>query len=139
MVLKAAVDLDLLEIIAKATPEGRKLSPIEIASHLPTKNSDAPSIIDRILRVLASHSVLKCDVATSEDGRAQRLYGLAPIGRYFLHNDNGISLFPGLSLATSKICLESWYYLKEATLEGNIPFVKAHGMQFLSLVPKMMK
>ncbi|OMO70422.1 O-methyltransferase, family 2 [Corchorus olitorius] len=136
MVLKAAVDLDLLEIIAKATPEGRKLSPIEIAAHLPTMNPDAPSIIDRILRVLASHSVLKCDVATDEDGRAQRLYSLAPIGRYFLHDDNGISLIPSLANWTGKTLLEPWYYLKEATLEGDIPFVKAYGMHLFELNAK---
>ncbi|OMO70453.1 O-methyltransferase, family 2 [Corchorus olitorius] len=136
MVLKAAVDLDLLEIIAKATPEGRKLSPIEIASHLPAKNSDAPSIIDRILRVLASHSLLTCDVVTDEDGCAQRLYGLSPIGRYFLHNDNGISLIPSLLLSSHKTFIEPWYYLKEATLEGGTPFIKAYGMHFFEFSAK---
>ena len=50
MVLKASIDLDLLEIIAKASSEGtgRNLSPTEIASRLPTTNPDAPSIIDRV-------------------------------------------------------------------------------------------
>ncbi|XP_021282891.1 caffeic acid 3-O-methyltransferase-like [Herrania umbratica] len=137
MLLKVAIDLDLLEIIAKASPAGSKLSPIEIASHLPTKNPDASSIIDRILRVLASHSILTCDLATNEDGHVQRLYGLAPIAKYFLHNDDGISLIPTLTISTDIYLLEPWHHLKEATLEGGaIPFVKAHGMDLFELAGK---
>ncbi|XP_017976302.1 PREDICTED: caffeic acid 3-O-methyltransferase-like isoform X1 [Theobroma cacao] len=137
MVLKAAIDLDLLEIIAKAGPAGCKLSPIEIASHLPTKNPDASSIIDRILRLLASHSILTCDLATNEDGHVQRLYGLAPVAKYFLHNDDGISLIPTLTTSTDKYLLGAWYHLTEATLEGGaIPLVKAYGMDLFELAAK---
>ncbi|WRX25289.1 O-methyltransferase domain - like 10 [Theobroma cacao] len=93
MVLKAAIDLDLLEIIAKAGPAGCKLSPIEIASHLPTKNPDASSIIDRILRVLASHSILTCDLATNEDGHVQRLYATLEGGAIPLVKAYGMDLF----------------------------------------------
>ncbi|XP_021282827.1 caffeic acid 3-O-methyltransferase-like [Herrania umbratica] len=137
MVLQAAIDLDLLEIIAKAGPADCKLSPIEIASHLPTQNPDASSIIDRILRVLASHSILTCGLATNEDGHIQRLYGLASIAKYFLHNDDGISVLPALAISTDKFLLEPWYHLKEATLEGGaIPFVKAYGMDLFELAAK---
>ncbi|XWS58548.1 hypothetical protein CRYUN_Cryun08bG0043500 [Craigia yunnanensis] len=139
MVLKAAIDLDLLEIIAKASSDstGCKLSPTEIASRLPTTNPDAPSIIDRILRVLASHSVLTCDLVTGKDGHVQRLFGLAPIAKYFLHNDDGISLISSLAISTDRYYLEPWYHLKEATLEGgSVPFVKAHGMDLFELAAK---
>ncbi|XP_022747008.1 caffeic acid 3-O-methyltransferase-like [Durio zibethinus] len=139
MVLKAAIDLDLLEIIAKASPAaaGCKLSPTEIASHLPTTNPDAPSLIDRILRVLASHSILTCDLATGKDGHVQRLFGLAPIGRCFLHNDDGMSIIPALNISADKHFHECWYHWKETTLEGGaIPIVRAHGMQFFELAAK---
>ncbi|XP_022747347.1 caffeic acid 3-O-methyltransferase-like [Durio zibethinus] len=135
MVLKAAIDLDLLEIIAKAA--GCKLSPTEIASRLSTTNSDAPSIIDRILCVLASHSILTCDLATSKDGHVQRLFGLAPIGKYFLHNDDEMSIIPALTISADKRFYECWYHLKETTLEGGaIPFVKANGMHLFELAAK---
>jgi hypothetical protein len=42
MILKSAIELDLLEIMAKAGP-GAYLSPSEIASQLPTTNPDAPA------------------------------------------------------------------------------------------------
>ncbi|XVE62537.1 hypothetical protein DITRI_Ditri06bG0125500 [Diplodiscus trichospermus] len=67
MVLKAAIDLDLLEIIAKASPPGAgyKLSPTKIASRLNTMNPYAASIDDCILRLLASYSILKYNLDTS--------------------------------------------------------------------------
>ncbi|XVE62540.1 hypothetical protein DITRI_Ditri06bG0125800 [Diplodiscus trichospermus] len=139
MILKAAIDLDLLEIIAKASPPGVgcKLSATEIASRLPTWNPGAASIVDRILRILASHSILTYDLATSKDGHVQALYGLAPIAKYFLHYDDGISLIPQLATLTGKYFHESWYHLKEATLEGGaVPFVKAHGMHLFELAAK---
>ncbi|XVE62538.1 hypothetical protein DITRI_Ditri06bG0125600 [Diplodiscus trichospermus] len=139
MVLKAAIDLDLLEIIVKASPPGSgcKLSPTEIASRPPTMNPDAASIVDRILRVLASYSLLTYDLVTSKNEHVQKLYGLAPVAKYFLHNDEGISLISLLAIATNKFLHESWYHLKEATLEaGAMPFVKAHGMHFFELAAK---
>lgn len=68
MVLMAAVELKVLDIIAKAGP-GAQLSPSEIASQLPaaTRNPDAPEMLDRMLRLLASHSILTCSVDLSSD------------------------------------------------------------------------
>lgn len=61
-VLNAAIDLNLFEIIAKATPPGAFMSASEIASKLPlpTQHSDLPNRLDRMLRLLASYSVLTC-------------------------------------------------------------------------------
>ncbi|XP_028052000.1 classical arabinogalactan protein 5-like [Camellia sinensis] len=58
MVLKSAIELDLLEIMGKAGP-GAYVSPSEVAAQLPTKNPDAAVMLDRILRLLTSSSVLK--------------------------------------------------------------------------------
>ncbi|KAK8564977.1 hypothetical protein V6N12_058553 [Hibiscus sabdariffa] len=60
--LKVAVDLGLLEIISKDKTPSRTLSAAEIMSQLPANNADAPSIVDRILRLLATHSILTCNL-----------------------------------------------------------------------------
>uniref|UniRef100_A0A224XFB0 caffeate O-methyltransferase n=1 Tax=Hypericum kalmianum TaxID=473045 RepID=A0A224XFB0_9ROSI len=127
MVLKAAIELDLLEIIAKAGP-GAFLSPGEIASQLPTKNPDAPVILDRILRLLASYSIVTCSLGSSPDGKTGRLYGLAPVCKYLTKNEDGVSLAALSLMNQDKVLMESWYHLKDAVLEGGIPFNKAHGM-----------
>ena len=46
MVLNAAIDLNLFEIIAWANPDVY-MSPSEIASQLPTQQPDAPYMLDR--------------------------------------------------------------------------------------------
>ncbi|KAE8667518.1 Caffeic acid 3-O-methyltransferase 1 isoform 2 [Hibiscus syriacus] len=72
--LKVAVDVGLLEIISKADTPSGTLSAAEIVSQLPTKNPDAPSMVDRILRLLTTHSILTCKQITGEDGQMQRKY-----------------------------------------------------------------
>ncbi|KAK0601098.1 hypothetical protein LWI29_021294 [Acer saccharum] len=130
MVMKAAIELGLLEIMSKANPS--QLSSSQIASQLPTKNYQEeadPLIIDRILRLLASHSILTCSLVTTEDGHLQRLYGLAPLCKYFVPNEDGVSLAPYLLVFQDKVSMDSWHHLKESVLDGGLPFVKAHGMQ----------
>ncbi|KDO38402.1 hypothetical protein CISIN_1g045477mg, partial [Citrus sinensis] len=62
MTMKAVINLGLFEIIAKAGP-GAKLSASEIAAQLPaTKNKDAPTMLDRILGLLASYGIVECSV-----------------------------------------------------------------------------
>ncbi|XP_010267679.1 PREDICTED: caffeic acid 3-O-methyltransferase 1-like [Nelumbo nucifera] len=125
MVLRAAVELDVLDIMSRAAP-GAQLSPSEIASHMPTKNPDAPVMLDRMLRLLASYSILTCSVVEQEDGRVQRLYGLAPVCKYFVPNEDGASLASMILLSQDKVFMETWYHLKDAVLEGGIPFNKAY-------------
>ncbi|CAH9143021.1 unnamed protein product [Cuscuta epithymum] len=72
MVLKAAVELDLLELMAQAGP-GAAVSPSELAAQLPTTNPDAAVMLDRILRLLCTYSVLNCSLRTLADGRVERL------------------------------------------------------------------
>ncbi|KAH1032953.1 hypothetical protein J1N35_045127 [Gossypium stocksii] len=105
--LKAAVDLDLFEIIAKSGP-GSMVSAAEIVSRLPAKNPNAPEIIDHTLRFLTVHSVLDCKLVTDEDGNTTRLYGIASIGKYFVQNEDGISLVPMLLLNMDRHVFESW-------------------------------
>ncbi|XP_043693330.1 caffeic acid 3-O-methyltransferase-like [Telopea speciosissima] len=126
MVFKAAMELDLLEIIARDGPDAQ-LSPSMIASQLQTQNPDAPEMVDRIMRLLASYSMLTCSLVTHEDGRVERLYGLAPVSTHFLANND--APFAGLLKALNhKVFLQSWHHLKDAVLEGGTPFVKANGI-----------
>ncbi|KAB2597918.1 caffeic acid 3-O-methyltransferase 1-like [Pyrus ussuriensis x Pyrus communis] len=89
MSMQSAIELGVFDIIAKAGP-GAKLSSSEIAAHIGkgTRNSEAPMMLDRILRLLASHSILSCSAAANEEDGSQ---------------------------------------LKDAVVEGGIPFNKVHG------------
>ncbi|KAJ8626231.1 hypothetical protein MRB53_019538 [Persea americana] len=127
MALKAAIELDVLEIIAKAGP-GAQLSPSHIVSQLPTQNPDAPTMLDRILRLLASYSILTCSLSNDKDGRVERLYGLAPVCKFLVKNQDNVSIAPLVLMNQDKVLMESWYYFKEAVLDGGIPFNKAYGM-----------
>ncbi|KAL8127742.1 caffeic acid 3-O-methyltransferase-like isoform X2 [Apium graveolens] len=127
MTLKVAIELDLLEIIANAGP-GAYVTPNELASMLPTSNLDAALMLDRILRILASYLVLKCKLVELPNGLQLRSYGLMPVCKYLTKNKDGVSMAPLLLLANDKIMWESWYYLKDAVLDGGLPFNKAFGM-----------
>ncbi|MED6222661.1 hypothetical protein PIB30_066450 [Stylosanthes scabra] len=127
MVLKSAIELDVLEIIAKAGP-GIHLSPADIAAKLPTTNLDAPVVLDRMLRLLACYNILSHSLRTRPDGKVERLYGLAPVAKFLVKNEDGVSLSALNLMNHDKVLMESWYYLKDTVLEGGIPFNKAYGM-----------
>ncbi|KAF3644271.1 Caffeic acid 3-O-methyltransferase [Capsicum annuum] len=128
MVLKAAVELDLLEIMAKAGP-GAFISPSEIAAQLPTKNPEAPVMLDRMFRLLATYSVLNCTLRTLPDSRVERLYSLVPVCKFLTKNGDGVSIAPLLLMNQDKVLMESWYHLTDAVLDGGVPFNKAYGMK----------
>ncbi|KAF6137638.1 hypothetical protein GIB67_030530 [Kingdonia uniflora] len=127
MVLKSAIELDVLEIITKFGP-GAHITPSAIASKLPTTNPEAHVMLDRMLRLLASYKVLTCTMHTLEDGRVERLYGVAPVCKFLVKNEDGVSMAPLVLMNQDKVLMESWYYLKDAVLDGGIPFNKAYGM-----------
>ncbi|KAI3977640.1 hypothetical protein MKX01_004173 [Papaver californicum] len=128
MALQAALDLDLLEIIAKAGPNAY-ISSLEISSKLGTQNPHAPSMLDRLLRLLTSFSILKCSQITTQDGKIQRLYELASVCKYFTRDqDNGVSAAPLALMNTDRVFMDSWYHFKDAVMEGGILFNRAHGM-----------
>ncbi|XP_038992637.1 caffeic acid 3-O-methyltransferase-like [Hibiscus syriacus] len=131
--LKVAVDLGLLEIISKADTPSRMLSAAEIVSQLPTSNPDAPSIVDRILRLLTTHSILTCEQISGEDGQMQRSYGLSSVGKYFLLNEGGISFVPLQRIHLDKHIIECWKFMKDAILEGGFSSEKAFGKHLFEL------
>ncbi|XP_020244004.1 caffeic acid 3-O-methyltransferase-like isoform X2 [Asparagus officinalis] len=140
MTLTSAIDLGIFDIIAKAGP-GASLSPGEIAAQLPTKNPEAASMLDRMMRLLASYSVLTCTVEARDDGGVERKYGAAPVVKYLAKNEDGVSI-AAMALNQDRVFMESWYYLKDAVLNGGIPFIKAHGMgafEYLGTDPRANK
>ncbi|CAA7391545.1 unnamed protein product [Spirodela intermedia] len=68
---------------------GAQLFPEEIVAQLPTENQEAAVMVDRILRLLASYSILICSVVNDEVRKARRRYGPAvPFSRA-----HGMTLF----------------------------------------------
>ncbi|CAI9114777.1 OLC1v1015574C1 [Oldenlandia corymbosa var. corymbosa] len=149
MVLMSAVRLGLFDIIAGAGLNAQ-LSPSEIASRLSESSPTAASInrgeydhlisnggnsediiagmLDRMMRLLTSHSVLTCSsVDGVGDGGSQRVYGLAPVAKYFVRNKRGVSLGPFLDLNNDIVITQTWYGFENAVLEGAVPFKKMHG------------
>ena len=110
MSLHSAIELGVFDIIAKAG-EGAEISSAEIAAQLDNNtNPEAPMMLDRILRLLASHSVLSCTVVGDDESccNVQRLYGLAPVSNYFVTNEDGVSLGPLMALVQDKVFAHSW-------------------------------
>ncbi|XP_039154627.1 caffeic acid 3-O-methyltransferase 1 [Eucalyptus grandis] len=126
MVLKGALELGILELLAKCG----QLSPLDIAARLSIDNpaTATPDMINRLLRLLASYSILSCTLVEDKGGPPQRLYGLGPRSKFFLDN-NGASNAPTHMLHQEKTVLESWHCLKDAVKEGGAePFTRRHGM-----------
>lgn len=111
MALKAATDLGVLEIIEKAGPSAQ-LSSSQIASQLASPAAQtAPHVLDRILLVLASNSILTCSATATigtEDGQLNRFFGLAPVAKYFIKNHNGGCLAPFLAVIHDKVIMDTW-------------------------------
>ena len=106
MVLVNTIKLNVFEAIAKAGFDAQ-LSAYEIASCLSIPNQDAPDMLDRMLRLLASHSIVTCSQGEHES-RPVRLYGLTPVARYFITNKDGASLGGVMELTQDKVYSNSW-------------------------------
>ncbi|GLT77832.1 hypothetical protein SLA2020_493880 [Shorea laevis] len=128
MVLNAAIELNVFDIIASRANVDGYMSTSEIASQLPTKNPDAPSLLDRMLRLLASHSLLTSSIHTCEDGRVERLYGLSPAAKFYVQNEDGGYLGSLALLSFPRKAAEVWFHLKDAILEEGNLFKNVYGI-----------
>jgi len=132
MTLKAAIELDVLEILVSGCggPFGKPvMTPDDVAAQLKTQNPQAAIMLDRMLRLLAAYNVVACDVEIKDDGKkVSRKYGPAPVCKWLTKNEDGVSMAPLVLMNQDKVLMESWYYLKDTVLEGGIPFNKAYGM-----------
>lgn len=125
MVLATTIKLKVLEAIAEVGPDAR-LSAHEIASRLSISNQDAPTMLDRMLGLLASYSIITC-TQHEQEGRPVRTYGLAPVAKYFIPNGDGVSLSALIQLQQDTVFSESRFKLKDSVVEGGVPFDKVHG------------
>lgn len=109
MVLKSALELGILETIAKAGP-GAYLSPSHIAAEISTiKNPHAPSMLDRMLRLLASYNILTYSLHQLPHGKAERHYGLHPKAKYLVNNEDGVSVAAYFLMEHDKVLKDMWY------------------------------
>ncbi|XP_074284530.1 caffeic acid 3-O-methyltransferase-like [Silene latifolia] len=129
MVLNAVIELDVLEIIKRAGP-GAFLTPAQIVTHLTTTNPEAGTMLDRMLRLLASYSIVSCSTRTmlGSNERVERCYGLTPVCQFLTKDDDGVTLGAIGLVMQDKVIMESWYHLKDAVLNGGSPFQKAYNM-----------
>ncbi|KAI3735703.1 hypothetical protein L6452_15211 [Arctium lappa] len=126
MVLVNTIKLGALEAIADAGPDAR-LSAHEIVSALSITNQDAPDMLDRMLRLLASHSIVTCTLRQCKS-KPVREFGLAPVAKYFIRNEDGVSLGALMELLQDKVFIDSWFKLKDSVVDGGVPFDKVHGV-----------
>ncbi|XP_010540167.1 PREDICTED: indole glucosinolate O-methyltransferase 4-like [Tarenaya hassleriana] len=129
MVLKAALEIGVIDTISKAG-EGAWLSPSEIARRLPTKptNPQAPLLLDRMLRLLTSYSILKYRTVQTGNDEIERVYASEPVCRFFLtDNQDSGSLFSLFMTLHGDVCIKAWNHLKHMILDGGDAFTHAHG------------
>ncbi|RZB44456.1 Isoliquiritigenin 2'-O-methyltransferase isoform D [Glycine soja] len=140
-VLNAAIELNLFEIIAKATPAGSFMSSHEIASKLPTQHPDLPNRLDRMLRLLASYSVLTTSTRTTHHGATETVYGLSQVGQYFVPDGTRGYLASFTAFVCYPPLLQVWLNFKEAVVDADIDlFKKILGVtmyQYMENDPKM--
>lgn len=114
MVLKTAIDLGLFDILAESGPSS-SLSVSQIMSLLSSKTQQHhdSSLVNRILRCLASYSIVTCSVSTDLGGETRAVYGLAPVAKYFTtkNQDGGSSLAPLVKLFQDKVVVDIWYII----------------------------
>nr|WBW48346.1 caffeic acid O-methyltransferase 2 [Paeonia lactiflora] len=127
VVLNAAIELQLFDIIAQAGP-GAQLSAATIASKLPTNNPDAPSKLDYMLHLLAANSLLTCSFHTLEDGSVQKIYGLSAAGKFYVRSNDGGTLASLPLLSGHRAMREVWYNMKDTILDGGNQLKKVHGI-----------
>nr|XP_007139563.1 hypothetical protein PHAVU_008G040200g [Phaseolus vulgaris]ESW11557.1 hypothetical protein PHAVU_008G040200g [Phaseolus vulgaris] len=135
--LNAAIELNVFDIIAKegSAESGGFMSPSEIASKLliPTQQQhrcELANRLERLLRLLASYSLLAVSSRSDGDGGSVRVYGVSPSGKYFVRDVSGEGY---LASFTSFLCHPAlsgvWVNFKEAIIDPEIDlFKKVHGM-----------
>ncbi|CAM8906745.1 unnamed protein product [Rhodiola kirilowii] len=130
MALKSAIELNVIKVLSHAGPEAF-LSPSQIAVEIgATRNPNAPVLLDRVLNLLASHSILKCYGKTGDDGVVERVYGVSPICEFLTEDEDGGSMAPLFLLHHDKVFTKSWYHLNDVIMEGSggVPFDREYGM-----------
>lgn len=114
MTLKNAIELGLLETLQSAAVAGgggkaALLTPAEVAEKLPSKaNPAAADMVDRMLRLLASYNVVRCEMEEGADGKLSRRYAAAPVCKWLTPNEDGVSMAALALMNQDKVLMESW-------------------------------
>eukprot|EP01018_Ginkgo_biloba_P040763 Gb_38581 [translate_table: standard] len=130
LALKAAVELDVFQIISDLGGQDRRhnpVSPTQIVSQMPTcTNPNAAVSLDRVLRVLAANSVLTSSLSPCGQ---HRLYALTPRCKYLVKNKDGVSMGHFVLMCVDKVFLNTWDAVSDAILHGGkLPFTKTYGV-----------
>nr|CAB3501600.1 unnamed protein product [Digitaria exilis] len=130
MTVKAVIELGLIDDLLAAG--GRAVTPEELVAARPwPRPAEAVAAADRMLRFLASHSVVRCTTEVGPDGKARRSYAAAPVCKWLAtrkSNGGQGSMAPLALMNMNKAFMETWYYMKDAVAEGVTPTEKAYGM-----------
>ncbi|CAK9225289.1 unnamed protein product [Sphagnum troendelagicum] len=154
--LKAAIELGVFEILAKACGPRKSLTAKEIASQVLQPDSGGLSVLndrylERILRLLASEHVVCESVVTvasesssSSNSSTERCYALQPVGTYFVRGDEDVaSLALLLVQLQDRDFIEPWHHLSATVLDDSTDsFRKAHGesaFEYMSHNPRLEK
>nr|GFA52307.1 caffeic acid 3-O-methyltransferase-like [Tanacetum cinerariifolium] len=63
----------------------------------------------------------------THDSKLVRVYGLTPVAKYFIPNEDGVALSAFMELLTDKILINSWLGLTDSVMEGGVPFDNIYG------------
>ncbi|KAI6690917.1 hypothetical protein NL676_027745 [Syzygium grande] len=117
-----------------SSPPAGSSPPAEIASRVGAKNPGAPVMLDRMMRLLASHGVIEWRARRGDgdgdgggDGREIE-YGAGPMCRFLAKDEVGAAVGPLFLLHHDKVFMESWYNLNDVIMDGGVPFERAYGM-----------
>ncbi|KAF7836156.1 isoliquiritigenin 2'-O-methyltransferase-like [Senna tora] len=143
--LNFGIDHKIFDIIAKAN--GRHVSAIEVASQLQSslQHQDLAFRLDRVLRLLATQSLLTCSygVNSGDDTQRERLYGISPIGKFFVSDNENTSGFVAFmsSLMGYPALVDAWLNFKNAIIDKDTDdlYKKVHGIPLYQYLEKDQK
>nr|7WAQ_A Chain A, stilbene O-methyltransferase [Sorghum bicolor]7WAQ_B Chain B, stilbene O-methyltransferase [Sorghum bicolor]7WAQ_C Chain C, stilbene O-methyltransferase [Sorghum bicolor]7WAQ_D Chain D, stilbene O-methyltransferase [Sorghum bicolor]7WAR_A Chain A, stilbene O-methyltransferase [Sorghum bicolor]7WAR_B Chain B, stilbene O-methyltransferase [Sorghum bicolor]7WAS_A Chain A, stilbene O-methyltransferase [Sorghum bicolor]7WAS_B Chain B, stilbene O-methyltransferase [Sorghum bicolor] len=134
--IKAVIELGVMDqlLTAERAMSAEELVAAAVAAQLP-RPEVACTMVDRLLRFLASHSVVRCTtevVVGTDDATTttccRRSYAASPVCKWFARNGVEDSVLPLGMMILNKTFLDSWQNITDAVLEGAAPFEKTYGM-----------
>ncbi|KAL4596239.1 hypothetical protein ACB092_12G150400 [Castanea dentata] len=140
MFLRAAIELDIFNIIANAGSEAQ-LSAAEIVEKISTTNLNAAITLDRILRLLSVNSLLSMSRRPCQSGddatHQEMCYGQTQLTRHLATNKDGVSSASTVLFLSERMMVEPLYKLKNMVLEPECkPFYSTYGATFYEHMAK---
>jgi caffeic acid 3-O-methyltransferase len=107
--IKAVIELGIMDRLLTVE---RAMSAEELMAGLPCPApATGTAMVDRMLRFLASHSVVRCATESElgPDGKSCRRYAAAPVCKWFARGGGVESVVPLGFWMLSKTFMENWY------------------------------